>query len=55
MQLGDIRASYDDVESLVEDVGYRPATPVRVGIQKFVDWYCEFCNVSASALPAVST
>jgi len=26
----------------VSDVGYRPATPVEVGVRKFVDWYLEY-------------
>ncbi len=39
MQLGDVPATYADVEDLGRDVGFRPATPIEVGVQKFVDWY----------------
>jgi UDP-glucuronate 4-epimerase len=29
----------------VADVGYRPSTPVEVGVRKFVDWYLDYYNV----------
>jgi UDP-glucuronate 4-epimerase len=45
MQLGDVPDTWADVEDLVEDVGYRPATPVEVGVRRFVEWYCEYYGV----------
>lgn len=42
IQPGDVPATYADVNDLVEDLGYKPATPVQEGINKFVDWYLEF-------------
>ena len=39
MQLGDVEATYADVESLVNDVGYRPQTSLDEGIAAFVSWY----------------
>ena len=39
MQPGDVPDTWADVEALVEDVGYRPATPVEEGVARFVDWY----------------
>ncbi len=39
MQPGDVQATYADVEDLVRDMGFCPATPIDVGIQRFVDWY----------------
>ena len=39
MQAGDVPATYADVEDLMQDVGFKPDTPLEVGIQKFVDWY----------------
>jgi UDP-glucuronate 4-epimerase len=39
LQVGDVPDTYADVEALVRDVGYKPATPVEVGIKHFVDWY----------------
>jgi UDP-glucuronate 4-epimerase len=42
MQLGDVPETFADITDLVTDVGYRPATPVEVGVRRFVDWYCEY-------------
>ena len=39
MQLGDAPDNWADVEALVRDVGYRPNTPVEVGVGNFVEWY----------------
>ncbi len=39
LQPGDVPATYADVDDLMRDVGFRPATPIEVGIQRFVDWY----------------
>ncbi len=39
MQAGDVPATYADVEDLEADVGFRPATPIEVGVKRFVDWY----------------
>jgi UDP-glucuronate 4-epimerase len=42
LQPGDVPDTFADVEDLVRDVGYKPATPVEVGIRRFVDWYLEY-------------
>jgi UDP-glucuronate 4-epimerase len=42
MQPGDVPDTYADIEDLVADVGYRPATSIEVGVRRFVDWFCEF-------------
>ncbi len=42
LQPGDVVATYADVDDLMKDVGFKPATPIRVGIQRFVDWYREY-------------
>jgi UDP-glucuronate 4-epimerase len=34
------------VEDLVTDVGYRPATPVEVGVSRFVDWYLDYHKIT---------
>jgi UDP-glucuronate 4-epimerase len=39
MQLGDVPDTFADVEDLVRDVGYKPATPVEVGVKRFIEWY----------------
>ncbi len=42
MQPGDVPATFADVEDLSRDVGFRPATPLRTGIERFVAWYREY-------------
>jgi UDP-glucuronate 4-epimerase len=42
MQPGDVPATYADVDDLARDVGFRPATPIADGIQRFVEWYREY-------------
>ena len=42
LQLGDVPDTFADIEDLVRDVGYRPATPVEVGVKRFVDWFTEY-------------
>jgi UDP-glucuronate 4-epimerase len=39
LQQGDVPDTFADIDDLVRDVGYRPATPVEVGVRKFVEWY----------------
>lgn len=39
MQPGDVPITYADVEDLMRDVGFRPATSIETGIARFVDWY----------------
>lgn len=45
LQAGDVPATYADVTDLVEDLGYKPATPVQQGIDNFVKWYRDFFKV----------
>ena len=42
MQPGDVYQTYADVKELMEDVGFKPRTPINVGINRFVAWYKEF-------------
>jgi UDP-glucuronate 4-epimerase len=39
LQAGDVPDTFADVDDLVRDVGYRPATSVEVGVRNFVEWY----------------
>ena len=45
LQAGDVPATYADVSDLVEDMDYKPETPVQLGIDKFVAWYRAFFKV----------
>ncbi len=42
MQPGDVLRTYANIDRLVSDVGYRPSTPIDVGIEKFVAWYRDY-------------
>jgi UDP-glucuronate 4-epimerase len=39
MQPGDVPATYADVDDLIADIGFKPDTPIEVGIRRFVQWY----------------
>ena len=41
LQPGDVPETYADIDDLGEAVGFRPDTPLEVGIQRFVEWYRE--------------
>lgn len=45
LQPGDVPDTYADVAALVEDVGYRPGTPIEQGIANFVAWYKDFYEI----------
>jgi UDP-glucuronate 4-epimerase len=45
MQPGDVPATMADVDDLIRDVGFKPATPVETGVSRFVDWYRAFYGV----------
>jgi UDP-glucuronate 4-epimerase len=42
MQDGDVPATFADVGELAEWTGFRPATPVREGVARFVAWYRDY-------------
>ena len=39
MQPGDVPATYADVDDLIREVDFKPATPIAEGIARFVEWY----------------
>jgi UDP-glucuronate 4-epimerase len=39
LQPGDVPKTYANVDALVADVGFKPATPIEDGITKFIAWY----------------
>ena len=45
LQPGDVPDTLADVGDLARDFGYRPDTPVEVGVRRFVDWYKAFYGV----------
>src|SRR5437773_3655434 len=47
MQAGDVPATFADVDELHESVGYKPQTPIEVGVRRFAEWYQAFYRKSA--------
>jgi UDP-glucuronate 4-epimerase len=45
MQPGDVPATFADVADLEEAVGFRPETPLREGLTRFVTWYRDYYRV----------
>jgi UDP-glucuronate 4-epimerase len=45
MQMGDVPATYAVVQDLTRDTGFTPATPIEVGVARFVAWYREYYGV----------
>ncbi|MDI9410002.1 MAG: NAD-dependent epimerase [Bacteroidia bacterium] len=45
LQPGDVPDTWADTTSLTQATGYRPGTPVEVGVKRFIDWYCEYYKV----------
>lgn len=45
IQPGDVPETFADIDALQADVGFRPDTPIEVGIQRFVDWYRSYHHI----------
>src|SRR5258707_15601999 len=45
MQPGDVQTTFADIDSLVRDIGYRPATTIEDGIARFAKWYRDYHNL----------
>jgi UDP-glucuronate 4-epimerase len=47
LQPGDVPDTFADVSELQRVVGYKPATPAREGVLRFIEWYHDYYGVSA--------
>ena len=45
MQPGDVADTFANVDDLMRDVGYKPDTPIEVGIAEFVKWYKAYYEI----------
>lgn len=50
LQAGDVPDTYADVEDLVEQFGYKPTTSVDDGVNRFVNWYCNYFSVTPESI-----
>lgn len=53
MQPGDVLTTYADVSDLMRDTGFKPTTSLKVGIQRFVEWYQAYQRQTAPRSPFV--
>ncbi len=45
MQAGDVQSTYADTDNLSRDIGFKPSTNLRDGLEKFVQWYTDYHGV----------
>ncbi|MFQ5470457.1 MAG: capsular biosynthesis protein CpsI, partial [Gammaproteobacteria bacterium] len=45
LQPGDVPSTYANVDDLMNDVGFKPATSIQGGISRFIEWYKDFYKV----------
>ncbi|MGZ3580327.1 MAG: NAD-dependent epimerase, partial [Syntrophales bacterium] len=45
MQPGDVPSTYADVDDLMKDVSFKPATTIEDGIRRFIEWYRDYYKV----------
>jgi len=45
LQPGDVTATWADVNDLIKDTGYKPDTPIKEGVRKFIAWYKQYYNI----------
>ncbi|MBM3547206.1 MAG: NAD-dependent epimerase/dehydratase family protein [Alphaproteobacteria bacterium] len=45
MQKGDVKETFADILDSTRDLGFRPTTPIDVGIPRFVEWYLSYYKV----------
>src|SRR5258706_14723161 len=46
LQPGDVTDTSADISELTEAIGFRPATPLEVGVRRFVDWFPDYYRVA---------
>jgi UDP-glucuronate 4-epimerase len=52
LQPGDVPRTYADIADLRRDIGFSPATPVDVGVGRFVDWYLSYYHPDRQPAPS---
>ncbi|WCL53747.1 NAD-dependent epimerase/dehydratase family protein [Gimibacter soli] len=45
MQPGDVKETYAEISAISGDLGFKPTTPLSVGLKKFVAWYKDYYDV----------
>jgi UDP-glucuronate 4-epimerase len=42
---GDVPETCADIDAIMRDTGFRPSTPIEVGLPRFVAWYRDYHGV----------
>ena len=42
LQPGDVPETYADVDDLIKYAGFKPSTPIEIGIKRFVEWFKDY-------------
>jgi UDP-glucuronate 4-epimerase len=45
LQQGDVTKTWADTEDLFRDFKYKPTTPIKEGVKKFVEWYVSYYKI----------
>ena len=43
---GDVKESFADIDAIRNDLGFEPATPIDVGVPKFVEWFKSYHGIN---------
>jgi UDP-glucuronate 4-epimerase len=46
LQPGDVTDTFADISELTDAIGFRPETPIEVGVRRFVDWFRDYYRIS---------
>lgn len=46
MQPGDVPRTCADIDALAADIGFKPSTPLEVGVRRFIDWYKGYYGIA---------
>ena len=46
LQAGDVPATYANVDDLYRDIDFKPLTSIKNGVDKFVDWYLDYYQIT---------
>jgi UDP-glucuronate 4-epimerase len=45
MRAGDVKDTFADITAIQDDLGFQPATPIDLGIPRFVSWYKDYHGI----------
>ena len=44
MQQGDVPRTFANIDKLIDDIGYKPSTSIKDGLEKFINWIKKYIN-----------